>query len=139
MGVPTSPKKNWQNKNFFDFFEEPQDSERRKTPGIYDSKIFGPEGQRVQIVLLDTRWWKSPFKPDTLNAQQRASKGKVGKYIGNTDSDATQLGDVQWKWFRRTTCSSRLKSVLSVQVLRLFPTKKEWTNGGVTPKTGRDY
>ncbi len=30
---------------FLDFFDEPADSQRRKTPGIYDVKTFGPEGK----------------------------------------------------------------------------------------------
>lgn len=42
-------------KLFLDFFDEPVDSPRRQREGIYDAKVFGPSGQRVQILLLDTR------------------------------------------------------------------------------------
>ena len=42
---------------FLDFFDEPADSIRRKTPGVYEAKIIGPPGQRVQITLLDTRYF----------------------------------------------------------------------------------
>jgi hypothetical protein len=31
---------------FLDFFAEPEDSDRRNRAGIYDSKVFGPQGQR---------------------------------------------------------------------------------------------
>ncbi|MFM8809634.1 MAG: alkaline phosphatase D family protein, partial [Chthoniobacterales bacterium] len=40
---------------FMEFFETPTDSPLRKRGGVYDAKIFGPEGKRVQVILLDTR------------------------------------------------------------------------------------
>jgi hypothetical protein len=46
------PVKEASKRIFLDFFVEPADSEHRKPPGIYDAKIFGPEGRRVQIILL---------------------------------------------------------------------------------------
>tara|TARA_B100000676_G_C18090129_1_gene858886 strand:+ start:1787 stop:2815 length:1029 start_codon:yes stop_codon:yes gene_type:complete len=42
---------------FCDFFGEPANSLRRVQPdGIYTSYIFGPSGQRTQIILLDGRY-----------------------------------------------------------------------------------
>ena len=42
---------------FCDFFSEPANSPRRRQPdGIYTSYIYGPVGQRTQIVLLDGRY-----------------------------------------------------------------------------------
>jgi alkaline phosphatase D len=92
------PKKELTKKHFLDFFDEPLDSERRKSPGIYDARIFGPQGKRVQIILLDTRWFKSPFKKDPRSKEELQKIGKVGKYIPNSDPDATLLGQVQWQW-----------------------------------------
>jgi alkaline phosphatase D len=95
------PKKELTKKYFLDFFDEPEDSERRLSPGIYDARIFGPEGKRVQIILLDTRWFKSPFKKDPRSKEELKKIGKVGKYIPNTDPEATLLGDVQWQWLEK--------------------------------------
>ena len=50
---------------FLDFFGEPGDSERRRTPGVYDANVFGPAGRRIQVVLLDTRYFRTPPTPDT--------------------------------------------------------------------------
>ncbi len=61
---------------FLDFFGEPSDSPRRKREGIYDAKIFGSEGQRVQIILLDTRYFKGPFVQDTRSPEEKAKLGK---------------------------------------------------------------
>jgi alkaline phosphatase D len=89
-------KKGLTKKYFLDFFDEPKNSDRRKREGIYDSKIIGPKGKRVQIILLDTKWFRSPFKLDTLSVKEREAIDKVGKYISNTDESATILGKIQW-------------------------------------------
>src|SRR5688572_26403224 len=51
-------KEEWQTL-FLDFLDEPRNSPRRKQPGVYSSRIFGPPSQRVQIILLDTRYFRS--------------------------------------------------------------------------------
>jgi alkaline phosphatase D len=91
-------KKELTKKFFLDFFNEPANSERRKSQGIYDAQIIGPEGKRVQIILLDTRWFKSPFKKDPRSKEELKRIGKVGIYIPNTDPEATLLGEIQWQW-----------------------------------------
>jgi alkaline phosphatase D len=78
-------------KLFLEFWGEPKDSERYNRKGIYTSYMIGPEGKRVQIILLDTRTFRSPLLP---------AKGKEFRndYRPNYDKNATILGDEQWKW-----------------------------------------
>jgi len=86
---------------FLDFFGEPIDSNRRKTPGIYDAKIIGPHGKRVQIILLDNRYFKSPYIRDTRSKEELSAaglSGSMGNYLPNTNPDATLLGMAQWHW-----------------------------------------
>jgi alkaline phosphatase D len=83
---------------FLDFFGEPKDSPRRKHPGIYDARVFGPAGRRVQIILLDTRYNRSPFHLDKRSKEERARSGKVGKYSPHPDPSTTILGKEQWAW-----------------------------------------
>ncbi len=45
-----------------DFFEVPADDIRRQREGVYWSQVFGPAGKRVQVILLDTRYFRSPLK-----------------------------------------------------------------------------
>jgi alkaline phosphatase D len=85
-------------KIFLDFFGEPAESQRRLHDGIYDAKVFGPEGQRVQIILLDTRTFRGPFKRDPRSKQERAKIGKVGGYLPHEDAAIPLLGDAQWAW-----------------------------------------
>jgi len=86
---------------FLDFFGEPIDSNRRKTQGIYDATIIGPQGRRVQIILLDNRYFKSPYIRDTRSKEERSAaglSGSMGNYLPNTNPDATLLGMAQWHW-----------------------------------------
>ena len=57
------PQRDASQRVFLDFFRDPPDSVRRHRPGVYISYVFGPAGKRVQIILLDTRYFRSPLKP----------------------------------------------------------------------------
>jgi alkaline phosphatase D len=86
---------------FLDFFREPQQSDRRKRAGIYDAKVFGPEGRRVQIILLDTRTFRGPFRRDPRSKEERARIGKVGGYLPQDDAEIPILGEAQWAWLEK--------------------------------------
>ena len=89
-------KKKESQKIFLDFFDEPKDSDRRKTPGIYDAKIIGEKGKRIQFLLLDTRYFRSPLhKPG--NPKFRI-EGRQGPYVPTKDQTTTLLGNAQWQW-----------------------------------------
>ncbi len=77
-------------KEFLDFWGDSEDSQRRKREGVYGSDIFGPEGERVQIILLDTRYFRSPLK--------KGDKRLGGSYYPDENPDLTMLGEEQWKW-----------------------------------------
>jgi alkaline phosphatase D len=86
---------------FLDFFAEPADSERRKTPGIYTVKTYGPQGKRVQIILLDTRYFRSKPTPDTRSAEEKKALNIAGRYAVSDDPAATVLGETQWRWLEQ--------------------------------------
>ena len=60
--------------------------------GVQNAHIFGPVGQRIQIILLDTRSFRSPLK-----RRPRGVPGK-GKYLPDDTPSKTMLGDAQWQW-----------------------------------------
>jgi alkaline phosphatase D len=118
---------------FLDFFDEPHDSARRSTSGIYDSRVIGPEGKRVQIILLDTRYFKGPFIRDGRSKEEKAATGDVGSmgsYLPNARVDVTLLGDAQWRWFEeqlKQPAEIRL-IVSSTQVVSDQKRMDEWGN-----------
>jgi alkaline phosphatase D len=83
---------------FLDFFEEPADSVRRKREGVYAAKVLGPPGKRVQLILLDTRYFRSPLHKPKEKAPHEPGEGSAGPYRPTPDPDATLLGPEQWKW-----------------------------------------
>lgn len=93
------PKKKEAQQTFLDFFGAPAASPRRTREGVYDAVVIGPEGRRVQIVLLDTRYHRSPLKK--RSDEPEPGDGRLGKYIGNTDPGATVLGESQWSWLEQ--------------------------------------
>ena len=72
-----------------EFFAEPQTSPRWHREGLYDARIVGPPGRRVQIVMLDTRSFRSTLVPTEPGGF---------RYVPTTDAHATVLGDEQWRW-----------------------------------------
>lgn len=77
---------------FVDFWELPTDSPLRRRPGVYDAYRFGPEGKQVQIILLDTRYFRSPLK--------RGERRDGGPYIPDENPEKTMLGEPQWQWLK---------------------------------------
>jgi len=75
-------------------WDVPETDERRQRPGVYQSWMLGEEmGKRVQIILLDTRFFRSAFTPsDTPDAP-----GKE-RYKPDPTTAKTMLGAEQWRW-----------------------------------------
>jgi len=60
--------------------------------GVYYAETFGPEGARVQIIMLDTRSQRSAFRA------KGPSFPHWGKYEPDADPVKTMLGPRQWAW-----------------------------------------
>lgn len=80
-------------KLFHDFWQlQPQ---RPFGKGIYYSRTFGPAGRRVQIIMLDTRSFRS-------NMAKKAKRlNQWGPYQPTYDPEATILGSAQWQWLEQ--------------------------------------
>lgn len=62
-------------------------------PGTYYARTFGPEGQRVQVIMLDTRFFRSPLTP----TDEWGKKGKE-RYVPSSSEGQDMLGNDQWTW-----------------------------------------
>ena len=83
-------KRNEAQKIFVDFWGDPADSPRRKRSGVYEAKIYGEAGTRVQVIMLDTRY----FRGALIKGEKRVG----GVYYPNEDRNLTMLGEAQWVW-----------------------------------------
>mgnify|MGYP001157572793 FL=1 len=118
------PKKAESQKIFLDFLDEPIKSERRKTPGTYDSVIIGPPGKRIQFILLDTRYFRTTLK----RAEKRETR--KGPYVPNESKNANILGDDQWTWLEKVISEPAEIRIIasSIQVISTTHGWETWGN-----------
>lgn len=105
---------------FLDFWAVPDDDPRRGREGIYTSSIHGPVGERVQIIILDTRYFRSDL----------AHSEDTGYIVDNNDPGTTVLGAAQWAWLEeelKKEADVRLV-VSSTQVLAMGHRFERWGN-----------
>ncbi|HWN97275.1 MAG TPA: alkaline phosphatase D family protein [Methylomirabilota bacterium] len=112
-------------KMFLDFMDEPSDSPRRRREGIYHARLFGPPGRRVQVLLLDTRYFRS-----RLATGENHVVPSGGRYIPHPDPNVTMLGAAQWKWLEeqlRVPAELRIIAT-SIQFISEFSGGEAWAN-----------
>jgi alkaline phosphatase D len=110
---------------FLRFWAVPPLDPRRTRAGLYREQRFGPPGQRVQVILLDTRSFRSPLLP----TDQRGAPGKE-RYVPDDDPAKTMLGAAQWAWLEerlRDEADVRL-IVSSIQVVADGHGWERWGN-----------
>ena len=80
---------------FLDFWDGPQNSERRKSPGIYTYYYHQAEGKTLQVIVLDTRTFR-----DKHIRRNKKEKHPVWKhdYRPHETAGQTFLGETQWQW-----------------------------------------
>ncbi|MCA9246919.1 MAG: alkaline phosphatase family protein [Planctomycetales bacterium] len=110
---------------FNDFFHVPADSPRRHRAGVYDALLVGPPGKRVQVILLDTRYFRSPLRRWTSGKRNGA-----GPYLPNEAAEATMLGPAQWAWLeKQLSVPAELRIIASsVQVVAEQHGWEMWAN-----------
>ncbi len=104
------PQKEISKRVFLDFFRAGSDDIRRKRSGVYDAKIFGEAGERVQVIALDLRSFRSPLNPPPY----------------------TMLGEEQWQWL-----ADELKKPAEIRLImssiQLIQHGNGWENWGNFP------
>lgn len=102
---------------FLERFGVRTDDERRLRGGLYTAMSFGPLGRRTQIILLDTRWFRSPFLRSPC--QGCPGRERYTSYNGTASAQHTMLGEAQWQWLEAVLREpAELRLVVStVQVL----------------------
>jgi alkaline phosphatase D len=77
-----------------DFLGTPTDSPRRLQKGVYHAQVFGPPGRRVQVILLDTRYFRSSLP----QAAEPLPGWRSRPYVKQSGPEAEMLGAEQWSW-----------------------------------------
>ena len=115
-----------------DFWGEPDDSPRRnRDSGIYAAYKFGSAGRRVQVILLDLRWNRSPLEETEFGKKNidRAAKN-MGPYVPSDGPEAVLVGEPQWSWLEQQLREPADVRIIasSIQVLPEFSGWESWAN-----------
>jgi len=108
---------------FLKFWGEAKESARWTVGGNYGSVVYGREGRRVQMILLDTRWSRSAL-------ERAAEPGANGPYTPTKDQSKTILGAEQWAWLEAELAKPAELRVIcsSIQVLANEHNHEKWGN-----------
>jgi alkaline phosphatase D len=87
------PHKQASKDEFLRFWRVAADDPRRAREGLYHVQRLTHAGLSIQLIGLDTRWYRSPLKP----TDQRGAPGRE-RYLPDADPAKTMLGDPQWRW-----------------------------------------
>ena len=109
---------------FLNFWNEPKSSDRYDHKGIYHSLMYRFADKNIQIILLDTRTFRSDL---TLNNKK---SGYKNDYMPTKAPDSIMLGEAQWKWLGKTlSMKADLRIIASsTQFSHEYNGWESWTN-----------
>jgi alkaline phosphatase D len=106
---------------YLDFWNISSGDERRKREGIYTNKFINIDGFTVNLILLDTRYFRSDLdKTISINSV----------YKKNLDANSTILGNEQWTWLEETINKTADLVIIStsIQLLATSHRFEKWSN-----------
>tara|TARA_Y100000768_G_C23930029_1_gene659567 strand:+ start:321 stop:1277 length:957 start_codon:yes stop_codon:yes gene_type:complete len=104
---------------FLNFWNIPESDVRRKREGIYFKETKNIDGANVEIIGLDTRYFRSKLM------------GNKKEYLPNINPNASILGKNQWQWFKSQMTNSNADIIIilsSIQVLATEHPYEKWSN-----------
>lgn len=119
------PHKEASKRYFMEFFDIASDSAMRSRAGTYDAHWFSHGARRIQLLLLDTR----SFRSEPVRAEPDAACPRI-RYGRNAAPDATVLGAQQWQWLESRLMEPADFHVLvsSIQVIPEQHCFEKWAN-----------
>jgi len=118
------PKKVESQQLFLDFFDVPKNDKRRIQEGVYFSKDFTIANETVKIILLDTRYFRTALTDDTTSKK---------RYKPTTDTNATMLGEKQWKWLQQQLENSKASYTIIMSSIQFLSAEHGFETWGTMP------
>lgn len=126
------PQKEASRQIMLDYFKVPKDSARRtRADGIYTSHILTQANTKVQIILPDLRWNRSPLESvGRLKYMLSKAPNNLGPYLPSKDESTTMLGETQWQWLEQQLQQPADIRIFasSIQFLPEFSGWESWAN-----------
>jgi len=114
-----NPHKHVARSLFAEFFDIPDS--QLPVDGVYRAQVWGPPGQRLQVILLDTRYNRSPF-------HETGDPSAPYRPKDENDPDQHMLSEIEWSWLEaQLEVPAELRIVVSsVQVLNNVTGFEAW-------------
>ena len=104
------------------FLDVGQNDIRRKRKGVYHSQIFNVGEKNINIIVLDTRYFRTPLTEDPTGEN---------RYVPNLSDKGTILGEEQWHWLEKELSNTNADFnliVSSIQFLSYEHGFETWGN-----------
>lgn len=110
---------------FLNFLEVPKHDPRRNQKGVYDAKTYHTPQGDVKIIVLDTRYFRSPL------TKNLGDDGK--RFMPNSYGEGTILGEVQWAWLENELNTSQASFNIIVSSIQFLSNKHGFETWGNFP------
>jgi alkaline phosphatase D len=123
-GGADNPEKDIAKTAFLEFFPNDAADIHSKQDGLYHSFIIGKAKRRLQIIFLDTRYFRDPLE------KNENPKSPLDVYAPTQDTKKTILGEDQWKWFEQELQRpAELRLIISsIQLISAEHGFEKWAN-----------
>lgn len=105
-----------------DFLDTPMNASERKREGVYTDKTIVINGNKIKIIVLDTRYFRTALTKST-DSKKRFQPNRYG--------DGTLLGEAQWVWLEKVLQSSDAQFNVIVSSIQFLSNKhgfEAWGN-----------
>lgn len=110
---------------FLDFFDVDDKDPRRLQKGIYDSQLYQIEDVLINIIILDTRYFRSELTKDPEG---------IKRYIPSDSSNSTMLGKEQWSWLETELSNSKADFNIIMSSIQFLSSEHGFETWGNMPK-----
>ena len=109
---------------FLNFMKVPTDSKLREQEGIYTSKKYVVNKGTINVIILDTRYFRTPLTPDT-ETDKRIKPNEYGS--------GTILGKTQWLWLEKELNDSKTNFNIIVSSIQFLSNEHGFEGWGNFP------
>lgn len=105
-----------------DFLGTPNNASERKRDGIYTAKTIVVNGNKIKVIVLDSRFFRTELTKATDSKK---------RFQPNTYGEGTILGNAQWKWLEKELRNSDAQFNVIVSSIQFLSDKhgfEAWGN-----------
>ena len=118
------PSKRESQQLFLDFIDVPKNALQRKRDGVYTSKTIITNGNKLKIIVLDSRFFRTALTKATDSTK---------RFQPNDFGQGTILGNDQWKWLENELQTSEANFNIIVSSIQFLSNKHGFETWGNFP------